>query len=91
MTTIELEVFLRDTGIELRTLERWVERAWIAPAQAGPGLALTEADAARCCFIRDLQADFGVNEEGVDVVLHFVDQLHGLRRALLALRERPGD
>ena len=91
MTTIDLDVFLRDTGLELRTLELWVERAWIAPAQAMPGLALTEADAARCCFIRDLQADFGVNEEGVDVVLHLVDQLHSLRRALLALRERPAE
>ncbi len=91
MTTIDLEVFLRDTGIELRTLERWVERAWIVPAQAEHDLALTEADAARCCFIRDLQVDFDVNDEGVDVALHLVDQLHALRRALTALRERPGD
>lgn len=91
MTTIDLEVFLRDSGLQLQTLELWVERAWIAPAPAEPSLALTEADAARCRFIRDLQADFGVNEEGVDVVLHLVDQVHGLRRALLALRERPDD
>jgi chaperone modulatory protein CbpM len=89
MTTIDLEVFLRDSGIELRVLEHWVERAWIVPERTDPGLALTEADAARCLFIRDLQADFGVNEEGVDVVLHLVDQVHGLRRALLALREWP--
>lgn len=89
MTTIELEIFLRDSGIELPRLERWVERAWIIPAQAAPGIALTETDAARCLFIRDLQADFGVNDEGVEVVLHLVDQLHGLRRALLALREQP--
>lgn len=91
MTTIDLEVFLRDSGIELRLLERWVERSWIVPARSSPGLALSEADAARCLLIRDLQADFGVNDEGVDVVLHLMDQLHGLRRALLALRERPGD
>jgi chaperone modulatory protein CbpM len=89
MTTIDLEVFLRDSGLELVILERWVERAWIVPDRTAPGLALTEADAARCLFIRDLQADFGVNDEGVDVVLHLVDQVHGLRRALLALREGP--
>jgi len=37
-------------------------------------------------LIRDLKADFGVNDEGVDVILHLVDQLHGLRRALEQLR-----
>jgi chaperone modulatory protein CbpM len=89
MRTIDLEVFLRDSGIELRVLEHWVERAWIVPEQTDPGLALTETDAARCLLIRDLQADFGVNDEGMDVVLHLMDQLHGLRRALLALREWP--
>jgi chaperone modulatory protein CbpM len=86
MTTIDLEEFLRESGIEMARLERWVERTWIAPAQAAPGIELSEADAARAIFIRDLQVDFGVNDEGVDVVLHLVDQLHGLHRALLALR-----
>ena len=89
MTTIDLEVFVRESGIELVILERWAERAWIVPDRSTPALMLTEADAARCLFIRDLQADFGVNDEGVDAVLHLVDQVHGLRRALIALRERP--
>jgi chaperone modulatory protein CbpM len=39
-------------------------------------------DVARAHFIRDLKADFGVNDEGVDVILHLVDQLYGLRRVL---------
>ncbi len=86
MTTIDLEKFLRESGIELERLEVWVERTWIVPAQAAAGIELSEADAARALFIRDLQVDFGVNDEGVDVVLHLVDQLHGLRRALVALR-----
>ena len=37
-------------------------------------------------LIRDLKTDFGVNDEGVDVVLHLVDQLHGLRKALRQLQ-----
>jgi chaperone modulatory protein CbpM len=89
MTTIDLEEFLSASGIELERLEQWVERTWIVPAQAAPRIGLSEADAARAIFIRDLQVDFGVNDEGVHVVLHLVDQLHGLRRALLALRARP--
>ncbi len=83
MTTIEL---LRDCGVELRVLELWVERGWIVPARAEEKLDFSHADAARAAFIRDLREDFGVNDEGVEIVLHLVDQLHGMRRALLSLR-----
>ena len=83
MTTIEL---LRDCGVELRVLELWVERGWIAPARAEERLDFSDADAARAAFIRDLREDFGVNDEGIEIVLHLVDQLHGMRRALLGLR-----
>jgi len=33
-------------------------------------------------LIQDLTSDLGVNHEGVDVILHLMDQIHGLRRAL---------
>ena len=89
MTTIDLEAFLSESGIELERLEQWVERTWIVPERAAPRIELSEADAARAITLRDLQVDFGVNDEGGHVVLHLVDQLHGLRRALLALRARP--
>jgi chaperone modulatory protein CbpM len=89
MMPVDLENFLRESGIELSQLEFWVERTWVRPARSAPGLALTEADAARCLLIRDLKADFGVNDEGIDLVLHLIDQLHGLRRALLELGGRP--
>jgi len=48
--------------------------------------ALTDLDAARARFIRELRGDFGVNDEGIDIVLHLVDQLHGMRQALGELR-----
>lgn len=48
---------------------------------------ISDVDAARALFIRDLQGDFGVNDEGIDLVLHLVDQVHGLRRALAVLRD----
>jgi chaperone modulatory protein CbpM len=44
-------------------------------------------DVARAHLIQDLKADLGVNDEGVDVILHLVDQLHGLRRAMAQLHE----
>jgi chaperone modulatory protein CbpM len=45
----------------------------------------SDIDVARARLIQDLKSDFGVNDEGVDVVLHLMDQLHGLRRALAQL------
>jgi chaperone modulatory protein CbpM len=30
-------------------------------------------------LIRDLKADFGVNDEGIGIILHLLDQLYGLR------------
>jgi chaperone modulatory protein CbpM len=89
MTTIDLEAFLRESGIEPRTLEQWIEQEWILPARTTVGLRFSDADAARAVFIRDLRSDFGVNDEGVEIVLHLVDQLHGLRRVLRGLRAEP--
>lgn len=86
MTTINLDEFLKESGIEFRSLEQWAEWEWIIPARAVAGMELSELDAARAILIRDLRSEFGVNEEGVEIVLHLVDQVHGLRRALLSLR-----
>ena len=42
----------------------------------------TELDLARARLIHDLKHNMGVNDEGLDVILHLIDQMHGLRRAL---------
>ncbi len=87
MNTIDLQAFLDDSRIELHVLEQWVERRWIVPPHGAAWRGgIEDVDAARAVFIRDLRADFGVNDEGVDIVLHLVDQLHGLRRLLGELR-----
>jgi chaperone modulatory protein CbpM len=84
MTMSKLE-FLSRAGLEVETLDIWLEQHWLIPDQTSGGLNFSEMDLARAHLIRDLKADFGVNDEGVDVVLHLVDQLHGLRRALAQL------
>lgn len=86
MKTLDMTQFLNESTIELHTLERWIEQRWIIPLHATARVEISETDAARAMFIRDLTGDLGVNEEGVAVVLHLVDQLHGLRRALNELR-----
>ena len=74
--------FLTSAGLEVQTLEFWIEQQWLVPDQTATEISFSDADLARAHLIRDLKGDFGVNDEGVDVILHLVDQLHGLRRAL---------
>ena len=73
-------------GLEGQTLEFWLEQRWLVPEQTHTGMRFSDTDVARALLIRDLKTDFGVNDEGVDVVLHLVDQLHGLRKALRHLQ-----
>jgi chaperone modulatory protein CbpM len=74
--------FLTCAGLQMQTLERWVEQRWLIPDQTSAGMNFSDTDVGRARLIRDLTTDFGVNDEGVDVILHLLDQLHGLRRAL---------
>ena len=83
--------FLTFASLQAQTLELWLEQRWLIPEQTSAGMNFSDMDVARAHLIRDLKADFGVNDEGVDVILHLVDQLHGLRRALEQLHnDLPG-
>jgi len=87
--------FLTSSGLQVQTLELWLEQQWLIPEQTPEGVRFSDGDIARARLIQDLKGDFGVNDEGVDVILHLVDQLHGLRRALAhlhaGLSESPPD
>lgn len=79
--------FLTNAGVEVQTLEFWIEQQWLIPDQTAADMSFSDTDVARAHLIRDLKGDFGVNDEGVDVILHLVDQLHGLRRAFEQLQD----
>jgi chaperone modulatory protein CbpM len=83
--------FLTSAGLQAHTLEFWIEQQWLVPERTSAGANFSDRDVARAGFIRDLKDDFGVNDEGVDVILHLVDQLHGLRRVLEQLHGDPGE
>jgi chaperone modulatory protein CbpM len=85
--TMDKQEFLGSSGIPVRTLEVWLEQRWLIPAETQAGPAFSEADIARARLIEELKTDFSVNDEGVDIVLHLMDQLHGLRQVLAQLRE----
>jgi chaperone modulatory protein CbpM len=79
--------FLTRAGLQVQTLEFWLEQQWLIPDGTAPEMNFSDTDVARAHLIRDLKSDFGVNDEGVDVILHLVDQLHGLRRVLDQVQE----
>lgn len=83
---IDIDTFLAEAGIEAHWLQDWIDREWLLPQRRSASLRLSEIDAARARFIRDLKSDFGVNDEGIEIVLHLVDQIHGLRQAVTRIR-----
>jgi len=78
--------FLSLSGLGHEMLNAWIEEEWLIPSGPSVELIFSEVDIARARLIRDLQADFGVNDEGVGVILHLVDQLNGMRRTMMELR-----
>ncbi|MGH6874914.1 MAG: chaperone modulator CbpM [Aestuariivirgaceae bacterium] len=71
--------------IDPERLSAWIDAGWLCPdsEKAEPG-SLSDADLARAQLICDLKDDLGVNDEGVEVILDLLDQIHGLR---LVMRE----
>ena len=70
--------------LDRRTLTVWIEEEWLIPSGAADELAFTDMDLARANLIRDLKDNMGVNNEGLGVILHLLDQMHSLRRVLAA-------
>ena len=81
------EEFLSLSGIEHETLGVWIEQEWLIPSGSFVEPSFSDIDIARARLIRELLVDFGVNAEGVGVILNLVDQLYGVRRTLTELRQ----
>ena len=79
--------FLSLSGMGHETLTAWIEEEWLIPGGSSAEMSFSDIDIARARLIRDLKMDLGVNDEGVGVILNLVDQLHGMRRTLMELRE----
>jgi chaperone modulatory protein CbpM len=84
---ITLQEFLLRAHLEHQSVETWIAAGWLVPPQTEPEPVFSDVDVARAQLIRDLREDFGVNDEGVSVILHIVDQMHGLRRTMQDLLE----
>jgi chaperone modulatory protein CbpM len=84
---ISIVEFCAVTKIERPLVERWVAAGWLIPPQTDPEPAFAEIDVARARLICELRGDFGVNDEGVDLILHLLDQVYDLRRVMGEVRD----
>ncbi len=74
--------FIARVNIDEQTLETWLSEQWLLPLLETEEEAFTDADVARAKLIQELTQDFGVNQPGVSVALHLLDQLHSVRTGL---------
>ncbi|MCK1311819.1 MULTISPECIES: chaperone modulator CbpM [unclassified Bradyrhizobium] len=89
---MQLQEFANRSHLDSSTIEAWVDAEWLVAHQ--PGHPFSEQDLARVRLIQDLKDDLGVNEEGIALVLHLLDQLYGLRcllRDIQAMRTTTSD
>jgi chaperone modulatory protein CbpM len=84
---ISIQEFATRVRVGPEVVETWVVEGWLLPKREAD-LAFSEVDVARACLIRDLKTDFGVNNEGISLVLHLLDQMHGLRRSVERLAQQ---
>jgi chaperone modulatory protein CbpM len=74
---METQEFIGRSHLDIPTLNAWVEAEWLMPVTSRTKFLFSEADLARARLIQDLKVDFGVNDEGISIVLHLLDQLYG--------------
>jgi chaperone modulatory protein CbpM len=82
---METEEFRAHADLASELLEAWIEAGWLIPASREGLRDFSEIDLARAQLIRDLHDLFAINDEGIAVVLHLIDQLYGLRHTLDSL------
>lgn len=85
---MERHEFLMHAEIEGEALEVWLEEGWLAPLEAD---RFSDVDLARAHLICDLKRGLGVNDEAVPIILHLLDQVHGLRRMIAEAQRRAAD
>jgi chaperone modulatory protein CbpM len=79
MTPMDEREYRLSLRIDRRVVRTWIEAGWLGDSR---GDRLSDGEVARLALIGDLKDRFGVNDEGIDVILALIDQVYGLRRSL---------
>lgn len=79
--TFEISEVASRCGVNKEEILRYISYEWIQPHDPVK-LRLDEDDIVRIHLILDLQLRLGVNDDGVPVILHLIDQLNHLHLEL---------
>lgn len=79
---METREFLLRAQLEPQALQAFIEAGWLVLPNDDEHREFNDLDLARVRLIRELRMGFGVNDEGVGIVLHLLDQMHGMRLIL---------
>ena len=84
---MEIRTYFMKGDFEAGAVEAWIAAGWLLP-KAIEESQLSDIDVARAHLIQDLKSTFGVNDEGIPLILDLIDQLHGVRQAMRELLAR---
>ena len=79
---IKRQDFLLLIRIDNSILDQWLDDDLLAPDRVENDLIFSEIDVARAHLILDLQNNMGVNNAGLSIILHLIDQMHSMRRLM---------
>lgn len=89
----EAQVVRAVRRLTARKLQAFLGAGCLAPAEIDGERVFGEADLARLELLCELSEDFGLDEEGLALVMSLIDQIHGLRHEmrhlLAAIGEQP--
>ena len=91
---IKRQDFLLLIRIDDSTLDEWLKDEFLSPYQVENDFIFSEIDVARAHLILDLQNNMGVNNPGLSIILHLIDQMHSMRRLMsdvVTPLEKPSD
>lgn len=83
--------FSMQLGVEVTVVDIWITEGWLRPDTLEGNRAFRPADIARARLILDLTHHMGVNEAGIDIIMDLIDQIHGLRGAVVSALSDRGD
>jgi chaperone modulatory protein CbpM len=90
---MEMREFQVQASVDPDVLHAWIDTGWLIPEETEGRWTFRDIDLGRVQLIRDLERDFGVNEEGIALILDLVDRMGGMRRTLghlaVAIRREP--
>lgn len=72
-------------GVPRDLILYFIQEEWIRPTDFETPI-LDEEDVARVKLIWDLKENFGVNDEGIPIILHLIDQLNLMHLELKKFR-----